>query len=230
MVDIGQWVRDLTQKLWDIFGERVEFIGLQGSYARGEATDESDIDLVVVLDHLTAEDLRAYRGAVQTMPEAEKASGFLCGQEELRSWPGYDLFQLYYDTKPLYGCLETFLPVVGKEDAEQAAYFGASQLYHMACHGYLFGDQRQTLKLCYKNAFFIMRALWFVKTGNFLHTRKELLVHIGKAERDILEHAVEYQNLDCRDSERIDSAFAELVAWSGKILVQQGRAHQDIMR
>ena len=43
------------------FDDRIFFVGLQGSYGRGEATEKSDIDLVVILDELTAESLRNFQ-------------------------------------------------------------------------------------------------------------------------------------------------------------------------
>ena len=41
---------EFLQALDRAFGERVWFVGLQGSYGRGEATETSDIDVVVILD------------------------------------------------------------------------------------------------------------------------------------------------------------------------------------
>ena len=218
MVDIGKWVRDLTQKLWNVFGDRLEFMGLQGSYARGEANEQSDIDLVVVLDVLTVDDLRAYRKVVRSMPEAQKACGFICGREELRGWPVCDLFHLYYDTAPLCGYLEELLPPICREDAMQAAMIGAANLYHMACHGYLYEDRAQTLAQCYKDAFFVMRALWFAKTGDFIKTHEKLHEMVSPEEQKILERAKAHVNINPRDSQSIDEAFGELIEWSGSIL------------
>jgi predicted nucleotidyltransferase len=41
------------------FGTRVSGIRLFGSYARGEASDESDVDCLVLLDHVERDDDRA---------------------------------------------------------------------------------------------------------------------------------------------------------------------------
>ena len=59
MIELESWLEQFTQSLRETFGKRVWFAGLQGSYARGEATDSSDIDPVVVLDTLNAEDIAA---------------------------------------------------------------------------------------------------------------------------------------------------------------------------
>lgn len=52
MIDIKNWIAEFTNKVEQTFSDRVWFIGLQGSYGRGEATDTSDIDVVVILDEL----------------------------------------------------------------------------------------------------------------------------------------------------------------------------------
>ena len=81
-----------------IFGERIRFLGIQGSYGRGEATAESDIDVVLLLDGLQLEDLQAYDEAVSALPMREKLCGFVGGWEELIHWDKADLFQFIQDT------------------------------------------------------------------------------------------------------------------------------------
>lgn len=56
-----EWMSLLRDRLLESFGDRVVFIGLQGSRARGEAHDDSDIDAVVVLDSVSMDDLLEYR-------------------------------------------------------------------------------------------------------------------------------------------------------------------------
>ena len=46
--DAHEWCAEFLRKLKEVFGEGLVFAGLQGSRGRGEATEESDIDLVVV--------------------------------------------------------------------------------------------------------------------------------------------------------------------------------------
>ena len=50
MIDIKSWLDEFLKALSDTFAERICFVGLQGSYGRGEATENSDIDVVVILD------------------------------------------------------------------------------------------------------------------------------------------------------------------------------------
>ena len=46
MIDINAWMNDFILKLNEVFASRVWFVGLQGSYGRGEATETSDIDVL----------------------------------------------------------------------------------------------------------------------------------------------------------------------------------------
>ena len=67
MVDIENYIKQLIELLTSRFGSRLLYVGLQGSYLRGEATDNSDIDIMVVIDELSVSDLDAYRTAIQSL-------------------------------------------------------------------------------------------------------------------------------------------------------------------
>ena len=43
---IEAWMRKYCEEMKKQFENRIWFIGLQGSYGRGEATEQSDIDVV----------------------------------------------------------------------------------------------------------------------------------------------------------------------------------------
>lgn len=60
VIIIESWITALTEKLKTTFGDRLLFVGLQGSYQRGEAHEDSDIDAVVILNVLTLDDLKQY--------------------------------------------------------------------------------------------------------------------------------------------------------------------------
>ena len=45
MIAITTWMEHFLTALHKTFGDRISFIGLQGSYARGEASDTSDIEI-----------------------------------------------------------------------------------------------------------------------------------------------------------------------------------------
>ena len=83
MVDINAWLDEFLQKLNEVFKCRVWFVGLQGSYGRGEATETSDIDVVVILNEFTVADIQAYNQLLDTLPHRELICGFVSGKDEI---------------------------------------------------------------------------------------------------------------------------------------------------
>ena len=79
MIDMTEWMKGVLRALDDTFGHRVWFVGLQGSYGRGEATETSDIDVVVILEALSAADIQSYSAMLDTLPNRELICGFLSG-------------------------------------------------------------------------------------------------------------------------------------------------------
>ena len=53
MIDIESYMLRLIEQLKKQFGTRLLYVGLQGSYLRGEANYNSDIDVMVILDVLS---------------------------------------------------------------------------------------------------------------------------------------------------------------------------------
>lgn len=49
-METGPILEEFKQEIKKLYGKRLKDIILFGSWARGEATDESDIDLLIVLD------------------------------------------------------------------------------------------------------------------------------------------------------------------------------------
>ena len=211
MVDIEVWMGELAEKLTGRFGGRLLFLGLQGSYGREEAGEDSDIDVVTVLDRVELADLDEYRAAVRGMPEGEKACGFLCGAAELKSWPKYDLCQLARDVRAYRGELGPLLPPLGREDLAQAAAIGASGIYHAAVHTYLYAPKDNWpgfLKEAHKGAFFALRALYELRTGESVRAKRDLLPRLSGDEREILAYSL------LHTQEEPEAAFARLLRWS----------------
>ena len=71
MIDIATWMQNFLQTLNETFRDCVWFVGLQGSFARGKATETSDIDVVVILDELSATDIQTYSDMLDTMTHRE---------------------------------------------------------------------------------------------------------------------------------------------------------------
>ena len=94
MIEIIAWMNIFLKALNKTFGDRVWFVGLQGSYGRGEATEKSDIDIVVILDVLYASDIETYNTMLGTLSHRGVICGFLSGKNEILNWEPFDLFQI----------------------------------------------------------------------------------------------------------------------------------------
>lgn len=187
-MDAFAWAEEAKEKLQAEFGNRLHFVGLQGSRARGEAREGSDIDLVVLLDRVDADDLARYCTVVQSMPQSELACGFVGSERALAAWPRHELFQFYHDTHALFGGLPD-VEAFTKADALDAARIGASGIYHAACHASVFdGDAADgVLEQLFKGAFFTLQALQFARTGTYPRTKAELAAQLEGDEARILE-------------------------------------------
>lgn len=218
MIDRDEWVGNLAQKLRDAFGERLLFVGLQGSYRRGEATESSDIDIVVVFDRLGVDDLERYRAVVRTMPESAKACGFVSGREELLGWPKFEIFQMRQETEAIHGTLEGLVPRTSRADIAKSVEIGAANAYHALCHAFLYDDedaQRATLAGIYKGAFFLLQLRHYLRAGQYIPTKREMLPLLQDDERDILFVSMQKgQPLAGEPAEH----FRKLIAWAGGIL------------
>ena len=86
MMEIENWMKQYCGAVRAAFGDRVRYIGLQGSRGRGEAGPDSDIDVVCILDSCSLQDLETYRAAVKDLPDRDKLCGFVSGTAELAAW------------------------------------------------------------------------------------------------------------------------------------------------
>ena len=215
---IEAWLEELKRRLVPAFGPDLLFLGLQGSFGRGEAGPDSDIDLVVVLTHAGPEALRTYRSLLDEMPQRERACGFVCGLAQLRGWPPFDLLQLRLDTKPLLGSLDALLPPAEPAQMEEAVRVGASALYHAACHTFLHApDNLPQLRALYKSAFFVLRLRHHARGGPYTPAAGDLLPLLSEPERTLLLHSLRRTDFQPEEAE---PRCADLISWAGGLLAQ----------
>jgi uncharacterized protein len=174
MIDINQWMKQYQDTVKRVFGSRILFIGLQGSYGRGEANRNSDIDVVLILDKVSLTDLKEYKEAIEKLPYRTLICGFVSGEEELEGWCRADLFQFYHDTISYYGNLDEIIPAPTNADARSAVLTGACNLYHACSHNYLHSSDLETLKALYKSSFFVLQAKHYSETGNYIRSHSAL--------------------------------------------------------
>lgn len=156
--DLQIWLDLIQEKIKTAFEDNLLFIGYHGSYRRLEATEKSDIDLIVILKNLSVKDLKKYREIVSSMPFKEKCCGFISGEKEIQNWSKSDIFQFYYERENLYGDIKKLITPPVKEDIKIAVKMGVETLYHSLCHSFLFdADKAESLSNLYKMTFFIMQ-------------------------------------------------------------------------
>ena len=213
MVDINSWLEEFLQKLNETFKSRVWFVGLQGSYGRGEATETSDIDVVVILNELTVSDIQTYNDMLDTLPHRELICGFVSGKDEILNWEPADLFQFYHDTTPIKGSLDELLPKIDSVAVDRAIKIGACNIYHGCVHNMLHTKNDDILKGLYKAASFVVQAIVFKQTGNYIKHQNQLLQKSLPEERIVLETFLRYKNCETVD---FNSASEILFEWSKK--------------
>lgn len=110
MLNIENYLSSLLTLLRQNFGPRLVYVGLQGSYLRGEATENSDIDIMTVVDGLSVSDLEQYRALVSSLEEPEKSCGFICSKTDLSHWNPLEICHLLHSTRDLFGRLRPLVP------------------------------------------------------------------------------------------------------------------------
>ena len=213
MIDVATWMHNFLQTLNKTFANRVWFVGLQGSYARGEATETSDIDIVVILDELSAIDIQTYNDMLDTMSHRELICGFLSGKNEIMNWEPSDLFQFCYDTTPIKGSLDELLTVIDETAVNRAIKIGACNIYHGCVHNMLHEKSKDVLRGLYKSASFVVQAIAFKQTGKYIKHQSELRDVVSIDERVIVDTFLCLKNGRTVDFNSMSEA---LFAWSKK--------------
>ena len=213
MIEISSWMDKFIQALEESFGKRVWFVGLQGSYGRGEATETSDIDVVVIFDELTEQDIQSYNAMLDTLPNRELICGFVSGKEEILNWEASDLFQFYHDTTPIKGSLDELLVLIDDAAIDRAIKVGACNIYHGCVHNMLHEKSEEILKGLYKSASFVVQAICYQETGCYIKSQKGLLDKVSSGERCIVENFLSLKNGGTVDFQEMSNT---LFAWSKK--------------
>lgn len=193
MVNIESYLSRLTGLLQARFGGRLMYVGLQGSYLRGEANENSDIDVMVILDELNVADLDDYRTILQSMEDYDKSCGFICGKADLLNWNPLEIRNLLGSTKDHFGKLSDFVPPYSREDLRNFVKMSLNNLYHELCHRYIHantGENAAALPGTYKGVFFILQNLHCLRTGEFIGTKAELMKVLKGKDKAVLERAM----------------------------------------
>ena len=211
MIAIENFMNIFLNVLNDTFGERVWFVGLQGSYGRDEATETSDIDVVVIIDELSAMDIQTYNDMLDTLPHRELICGFISGKEEIMNWEPSDLFQFCHGTTPIKGSFDKVLALIDENAVNRAIKNGVCNIYHGCIHNMLHEKSEDILRDLYKSASFVVQAIALKQTGNYISHQKELLQVVSSNEQVIIDT---FMNLKKGGTIDFDLMSEILFTWS----------------
>ncbi len=189
MLQLQSYLDRLIPECKTAFGDRLLYVGLQGSYLRGEAHADSDIDIMLVLDRMTVDDMKTYQGILKRIGRYEKSCGFICGGEQLKRWNPLEVCQLTHTTKDLFGCLTDYLPNATRADEINYVKYSLGNLYHELCHRYIHADRdknRKKFRDSCKSIFFLLQNLHYLESGVFAVTKRELRSIASEKDRIVL--------------------------------------------
>ena len=81
-MDISIFMGSFKKNLLVLFNGNLLFLGIQGSYGRGEAKETSNIDPVIILQQCGKDEIPY----IDTLPEKDILCGFVSSIDELRAW------------------------------------------------------------------------------------------------------------------------------------------------
>ncbi len=128
IADLPDEERQVAEALIAALGDDLAALGWQGSWARGEANEESDHDLFVVMRRLDSDLLgkiaRAFTG------KQAQWSTYVKTEEEMRNYPAHGRCQFRYGMSLIYGDFEP--PPVQRENLLADIRYFATEIAHDA--------------------------------------------------------------------------------------------------
>jgi len=122
-----------------------------------------------------------------------------------------EICNLIHGTKDYYGNLRAFVPTYSTADVYNYAKVSLNNLYHELSHRYIHADREDNitkLPFSYKSTFFILQTVYYLKTGNFVSTKRELLEKVNGQDQEVLRCAMAYPV-----NEPFEKQFALLFSW-----------------
>ncbi len=217
-MDIQAYLTRLLGKLTETFGDRLLYVGLQGSYLRGEATEKSDVDVMVIFDEINAATLDTYRELLISVGDYDRSCGFVCGRADMAAWNTLELCHLLHTTRDLYGRLTDFLPSHTRADVIQYVKVSIGNLYHALCHRYIHASREANeahLAVDCKSVFFILQNIHYLRTNEFRGTKRELLDALDGDDKAVLALSLRLAQGEPCD---FNAAFSQVLDWCQRSL------------
>lgn len=220
IIVLQEYINGLIVLLKIEFDEKLLYVGLQGSYLRNETTDISDIDIMVVIDKLEICDLDKYKNILMEIGNYDKSCGFICGKDELLNWNPLEICSLIHSTKDYYKTLSNLVPKYSNSDIKNFIKLSLNNLYHQLCHNYIHSNKKENiseLPLIYKNTFFILQNLYYLRQGEFFSTKKDMLKFAYPKDKTILENLMHLN--ECKEYD-FEKMFSDIFLWCKQLMIE----------
>jgi hypothetical protein len=223
---VDQWLAEFVQRLRDAFGERLVFVGHHGSWARGEASPDSDIDTMVVVDHIGPEDLAAYRAVVDAMPDGGRlASGLFNSVAELRARAPSELTEYFYGCRVLHGRIDGVVRKPSAEDLLADVRFKALTNLMHARHYLLYPHELSLkvhgLRYSFKECFYALQEWELAREGTWYDRKDDLLgVLTDEDDRAVVRAARDWHQSEAERTARALDYVELLERWSRSMLAR----------
>ena len=132
-------------------------------------------------------------------------------------WEPSDLFQFCHDTTPIQGTLDEVMAIIDESAVSRAIKIGACNIYHGCVHNMLHEKNEDVLRGLYKSASFVVQAIAFKQTGNYISHQKKLLQVVSSDELPIVET---FLNLKNGGAVEFNLMSELLFAWSKKWIAE----------
>jgi predicted nucleotidyltransferase len=218
-IELDKWLETLLSELKTSFGARLLLAVLVGSRARDDANEQSDIDINVILDRVTPEDIILYREIIERIPDGQYACGYLGGLNEIKIWPRYDLMAFHYGCRILYGNADEIIGGITQRDIQDNALVTLSNINHASRHSIIYDkdliQSANSMKALYKAAFFVIQNWYLLKYGDYVPKRIDLIKKdIPDDDRLVLEYYENWKNNERARTENPLDTIALLERWS----------------
>ena len=187
---IQKLIELITEKLKENFNDRLKLIVLVGSQAREDANKESDVDLNVILDNVSTEDILLYKSIINETDTENHACGYLGSLSEIKIWPRYDLIAFFLGSKVLYGNIKEIVPEVNNQDIKENVLNTLSLINHSVRHSIIYDDTEIAAEMSYdlyKSAFFVLQYMYYLRTGDYIPKREDLKTKLSESDTVIIE-------------------------------------------
>lgn len=181
---MGEILTRLTDDLLKALGENLTCLLQTGSRVRGEATEESDYDVFLVLKSI---DSSVIEKTQKVFSDCPNLSAYTVSEHEFRTLPRAQLLQLLYSEK-LYGDIEYELPTTG--EVENYVGLRRREWLDRVRHYLIIPHSQDTLAksvhLAMKYANLYLSYTVFLETGKLPKTRKQIIAYLGQRKKHSL--------------------------------------------